>query len=410
MSKIKIIMKTNLINRKLTDEYDPQQKKEIKSREEITHNKNKNILDKNQQKHNNNNKPIFNQQNNQNEKINKYSNINNNINKENEIKCFSNSKQKTSNNERLFKNTVNSYSNINEYQNINIVKNANLPKRKFSSENTNQIFKKTENIQQPSKNYPIKKNNLQNLNQTCDSNRVENKNTKRIFSLQNQKNSKISKSIAMTDYNTIIIPDMQRGRDIFVKQNETELKSGNVKTKTYVRGGKFNNVQTTYVVYSKKANQSGIIQVNHETILDNKNKALIKTNVNLNKKTPIKSQEIGNSFAGENQEMNNTYNKILDEKQFKNYQFNSQNVAINKISSRINYNKLDDKTKNNNQNALPVRRNFNDINEIIFDNSYKNSKPNFINHSLNISNKYKNNNRPDDNIHIYKYNRYDNKF
>lgn len=376
-------------NRKLTEEYELQQKKEIKAREEITHNKNKNILDKNQQKQNN---------------------INNNINKENEIKCFSNSKQNTSNNERLYKNTANSYSKKNEYQNINIAKNANLPIRKFSSENTNQIFKKTENIQQLSKNYPIKNNNLQNLNQTYNSNRVENKNTKRIFSLQNQKNSKISKSIAMTDYNTIIIPDMQRGRDIFIKQNETELKSGNVKTKTYVRGGKFNNVQTTYVVYSKKANQSGIIKVNRATILDNKNKALIKTNANLNKKTPIKSQVIGNSFVGENQEMNNTYNKILDEKQFKNYQFNSQNIAINKISSRINYNKLENKTKNNNHNTLPVRRNFNDINEIIFDNSYKNSKPNVINHSLNISNKCKNNNRPGDNIDIYKYNRYDNKF
>ena len=376
-------------NRKLTEEYELQQKKEIKAREEITHNKNKNILDKNQQKQNNNN---------------------NNINKENEIKCFSNSKQNTSNNERLYKNTANSYSKKNEYQNINIAKNANLPIRKFSSENTNQIFKKTENIQQLSKNYPIKNNNLQNLNKTYNSNRVENKNTKRIFSLQNQKNSKISKSIAMTDYNTIIIPDMQRGRDIFIKQNETELKSGNVKTKTYVRGGKFNNVQTTYVVYSKKANQSGIIKVNRATILDNKSKALIKTNTNLNKKTPIKSQVIGNSFVGENQEMNNTYNKILDEKQFKNYQFNSQNIAINKISSRINYNKLENKTKNNNHNTLPVRRNFNDINEIIFDNSYKNSKPNVINHSLNISNKCKNNNRPGDNIDIYKYNRYDNKF
>ena len=207
--------------RKLTEEYKPQQKKEIKEREEITHNKN--TFDKNQQKQNNN-KPIFSQKNNQNVKINKYNNIKNNINKENEIKCFSNSKQKASTNERLYKNTANSYTKINEYQNISIAKNTNLPIRKFSSENTDQFFKKTENIQQPPKNYPIKNNNLQNLNQTYNSNRVENKNMKKIFFPQNQKNSNISKSVAMTDYNTIIIPDMQRGRDIFIKQDESELK------------------------------------------------------------------------------------------------------------------------------------------------------------------------------------------
>ena len=393
-------------NRKLTEEYKTKQKKEIKEREEITHNKN--TFDKNQQKQNNN-KPIFSQQNNQNVKINKYNNIKNNMNKENEIKCFSNSKQKASTNERLYKNTANSYTKINEYQNISIAKNTNLPIRKFSSENTDQFFKKTENIQQPPKNYPIKNNNLQNLNQTYNSNRVENKNMKKIFSPQNQKNSNISKSVAMTDYNTIIIPDMQRGRDIFIKQDESELKSGKVKTKTYVRGGKFNNVQTTYVVYSKKANQPGIIKVNSATMLDNKNKVLIKTNTNLNTKTPIKSQVIGNSFVGENQEMNKTYNKIKDEKQFKNYQFNSHNEAINQISSRINYNKLEDKTKNNNQSTLPTKRNFNKDNENIFDNSYKNSNPNVINHRLNINNKYKNNNRPGNSLDIYKYNRYGNK-
>ena len=59
-------------NRKLTEEYKPKQKKEIKEREEITHNKN--TFDKNQQKQNNN-KLIFSQQNNQNVKINKYNNI-----------------------------------------------------------------------------------------------------------------------------------------------------------------------------------------------------------------------------------------------------------------------------------------------------------------------------------------------
>ena len=385
-------------NRKLTDEYEIQQKKEIKAREEITHNKN--IFDKNQQKQNNNNKSIINQQNGQNIKINKYNNIlniNNNIKKENEIKYFSNSKQKTATNERLYKNTTNSYSKINEYQNINIYKNANLPRRKFSSENTNKIFKKTENIQQPPKNYLIKINNLQNLNQTYNSNRVENKYSKIQFSPHNQKNSNKSKNIPMipmTDYNTIIIPELQRGRDIFIKQKESELKSGKVKTKTYVRGGKFNNVQTTYVVYSKKANQPNIIKVNRAAMLDNNNKALKKTNTNLNTKSPIKSQKIGNSFIGENQEMKKAYNKNKDEKHFKNYQFNSQNVSINKISSKINYNKLEDKAKNNNQNTLPVDRNFNDDNENILDNSYKNSNPFVINSSLNISNKYKSNNRP----------------
>ena len=352
-------------NRKPTVEYEGHQKNEginatinkyktedkninnIPKREDKNKINNKYISDKNINRQNIiNNKAISNQQNNKNLAINKYNN-NNNYNKEKDIKYFSNNKPKTSTDERLYKNSTNSY----DFQKINIDKNWNLPARKISYENS---YQKIQNIQLPSEKYSIKNNNKQNLNQTYNSNRIEKKSIQKIFSPQNPKYSNVLKNKEVNDYNTIIIPDMERGRDIFIRQNESNLNSGKVKTRTYVRGGKFNNVQTTYVVYSKVVNQQSNIKVNRATILDNKNKKLNKTNSDLNSKTPIKKHFIENSFVRANQNINNNCNNNDKGNPFKDYQFNSPNVGINKCS-KINFNRAEENTKNHTKIIYPIK-------------------------------------------------------
>ena len=424
-------------NKKLTDEYNQQQKKvmnmtlnknkiqdkninNIQTREDISQIKNKyiNISNRNQQKQNNNNKPIINQQNKQNHKNIKYNNIINNTNNEKEMKYFSNNKPEQSNNERLFTSTTNSYSKMAGFQNNNKNNNSILPIRKISYENStqnSQIIKKIQHSQRNSIKYNNNNNNTQKINQTNSSNKVEKKTIQKYSSPQNQKYSNLTKTLPIRDYNdnTIVIPDMQRGREVFIKQMESELKTGKIKTQTYERGGKFNNVQTTYVVYSKNINKPGYIKVNRATILDNKNKRLFKTNTDLNSNTPIKTDFIENSFSRINQQLNNTFNKNKNDKSspFKNYQFNSPIAGINKYTSRINFNKVEENPMNRSQNTLPINRSLNK-NEI---NSNENSLKirNYININrslVNSNNKYtKDNKSKKYNISAYNSYHYDNR-
>ena len=197
---------------------------------------------------------------------NRYNNNNpNNTNIKNELQRFHYSNSKTNikeptTKERILINTG-SYSKLNTPYNLN--KNLNLPLRKISYENSSLNQEKKQNKTQNLIN-SIKINNQNNnqknkhqiINQMSNSNRVEKKQIKNIKNLKNQNISNISKNNATKQFNTNVIPDMQRGTNIFVKENESELDSGKIKTQTYVRGGKFNNIQTTYVTYSKKDNKN----------------------------------------------------------------------------------------------------------------------------------------------------------
>lgn len=41
---------------------------------------------------------------------------------------------------------------------------------------------------------------------------------------------------------------------------------------TYSKGGKYNNIQTTYIISTKKSNSKNVIKVNKNPILNNKSK------------------------------------------------------------------------------------------------------------------------------------------
>ena len=314
--------------------YNKKQEKKINSsivREDLSLIKNKymNIFgnaNKNQNKQKIN-KPIANtnRQNNNN----RYSNNNpNNTNAKNELqKChYSNSKtnlKESTTKERILINTS-SYSKLNTPYNLN--KNLNLPLRKISYENSNQNeekkHKETQNlinsIKINNKNNNQKNNHQVNI-QMSNSNRIEKKQIKNIKNLKNQNISNISKNNAEKQFNTIVIPDMQRGTNIFVRGNESELYSGKIKTQTYVRGGKFNNVQTTYVTYSKKDNKNnpGIKKGNNCITIkgsDKNNnykieKSQINNTVDILPRTPEKKHVVERPISRVNQEFLNTYYK-----------------------------------------------------------------------------------------------------
>ena len=375
--------------------YNKKQEKKPNSnivREDLSLIKNKymNIIgntNKNQNKQKVNN-PIVNS--NRQNNNNRYSNNNpNNINTKNELQKFHYSNSKTNikestTRERILINTS-SYSKLNTPYNLN--KNLNLPLRKISYENSNQNQeKKQKNTQNLINSIKInnqnnnQKNNHQISSQISNSNRIEKKQIKNIKNLKNQNISNISKNNAEKQFNSIVIPDMQRGTNIFVKENESELNSGKIKTQTYVRGGKFNNVQTTYVVYSKKDNKNkpGIKKGNNcITIKDsdknNNNKiekSQIKNNVDVISRTPERKHVIERPISRVNQELSNTFyksknnndkdkNNINKKGQFN--PFNSPERNSKKNANEINSNQSAENPKKT-QNFIAINRNSIDAN------------------------------------------------
>jgi hypothetical protein len=93
------------------------------------------------------------------------------------------------------------------------------------------------------------------------------------------------------------------GKNLF--PYESLKSSGNVKTQKYERGGKFNNIQTTYVVYSKNENSGCNSNRNHYSER-NKSQNLKLDFQNIDGNTPIKSTN-NNYYINPNQ--NNNYNK-----------------------------------------------------------------------------------------------------
>ena len=57
-------------------------------------------------------------------------------------------------------------------------------------------------------------------------------------------------------------PFLQKKNNSFMNTFDTQEKCQKYRTKTFERGGKFNNIQTTYVVISKKKNTKGIPKAN----------------------------------------------------------------------------------------------------------------------------------------------------
>ena len=346
-----------------------------------------------------NNKQNANRQNIQNNNDNRYNNNNNpnNTNTKVEIQKFHYSNSKININSSTTKKRIlistGSYSKLNTQYNLN--KNLNLPLRKISFENSSQNQEKSvQNQEKKQKNTQnlinsIKinnqindqnnnqKNNQQIINQMSNSNRIERKQIKNIKNLKNQNISNVTKTNATKQFNTNVIPDMQRGTNIFVKENESELKSGKIKTQTYIRGGKFNNVQTTYVTYSKKDNKNntGIKKGNNcitikasEKNNNNYNnkieKSKIKNTAEIFSRTPEKKHALERPISRVNQELVNTYYKSKNNnendknninKKDQVNPFNSPEKKLKNIN-RINSNQSAENPKKT-QNFIAVNRN-----------------------------------------------------
>ena len=103
--------------------------------------------------------------------------------------------------------------------------------------------------------------------------------------LKNPKYHNVSKSI---DFNTIVYPDMKRGKDVCIDEQESIVSSGKLRIMKFIRGGKYNNVQTTYIIYSKK-NKNSDLKFNKSPLVNNNRNQNIGINQsNLYTKTPVK--------------------------------------------------------------------------------------------------------------------------
>lgn len=104
--------------------------------------------------------------------------------------------------------------------------------------------------------------------------------------LKNPKYHNVSKSI---DFNTIVYPDMKRGKDVCIDEQESIVSSGKLRIMKFIRGGKYNNVQTTYIIYSKK-NKNSDLKFNKSPLVNNNRNQNIGINQsNLYTKTPVKT-------------------------------------------------------------------------------------------------------------------------
>ena len=335
------------------------------------------------------NKYINNINNNQSKQIN---NTRYNINQTSKDKKILDSTPKKTN-ERISKTVNNSYTKNNPSKNVN--ENVYIHQRNISYENSNQFLDKNQEQQIQSNsilnnNQQNSNNNYNNYNYNSNENENEKKHIKSNSSLASNQKNYISKTIPLSD-NSVIIPDMQRGKDIFIKENESELNSGKVKTRTYERGGKFNNVQSTYVVYSTKDKQKGFNKGNYPNIIDNKNKKM-NTYSNDLITTPIKKNNMENKFEQKNYSYNKNINDNNDNLHTNNYRFNSPNETSHKQVNKINFDEYIDNSKNKSlySSAIKKDRNYNnktnDRNS--YENNYRNTNYNTVNRNSVKSNKY----------------------
>ena len=254
----------------------------------ICENKKLNINDVNK----NNSQNIINQQNNANLKKMIYNNFNNSNNRNN-----SNNKRKIFTHKSIEKNgNSNSYSKLKQSHLSNI--NEKSSKRKTSCDEyiSNRYYQRIS----------LNKSNLLSNKQA-----IVPSNVKDTYTFQHIPNINmsslnyinLSKSIPSIESNNMVYSVIKDDKNLFPYES---LKSwGNVKTQKYERGGKFNNIQTTYVVYSKNENSGCNSNRNHYSER-NKSQNLKLDFQNIDGNTPIKSTN-NNYYINPNQ--NNNYNK-----------------------------------------------------------------------------------------------------
>ena len=168
------------------------------------------------------------------------------------------------------------YTKVDQNQKSNISASSQI-KRNTSDDN----FRNQKTISRGDNNHIY----LSNSQILISSQNNEMKPYKKVI-LKNQKYHNVSKSI---DFNTIVYPDMKRGKDVCIDEKESTISSGSIRIRKFIRGGKYNNVQTTFVVYSKK-NKNAELNFNKSPLTNiNRNQNIGMNQSNLYIKTPVKT-------------------------------------------------------------------------------------------------------------------------
>ena len=315
----------------------------------ICENKKININDVNKNKSQN----ITNQQNNGNLKKIIYNNFNNRHSKNN-----SNIKRKVYTHKSIEKNeNSNSYSKLKQNHLSNI--NEYSSKRKTSCDEyiSNSYYQRLSI-------------NKRNINILSNKQAIVPSNVKDTYTFQHIPNINmnslnyinITKSVPPIESNNVVYSNIKDGKNLF--PYESLKSSGNVKTQKYERGGKFNNIQTTYVVYSKNNNSICNSNRNHYSNA-NKSQNLKLDFQNIDDKTPIKNST-NNYYISPNQNNNysNSYSKNNNSNDllYRSYEYKSPYIQNQKQINRDPYyqNKAN---KKQNHLYLGGSLNFSGINE-----------------------------------------------
>ncbi len=337
----------------------------------------------------------------------KFNNINN-ANTEQKVKYYSNSKKQASSS-KVYTNP-NSYtkSRPNQRQNIN-----SCVRRISYGEST---LEKKQQIPKYQNRIPSNNNHQKNVsnNSTYVSSNIKDKkpiNKIPKAPINNKKYFKIENSIPINEYNSTTYQNKNSINNEYFDDMKS-LDSQITGAQLYQKDIQFNNVQTTYVVYSKKEKNEE--SLSNRNPFKNMNKSQNINSSCLESKTPVKTSHINKNSCpiGNN---NKSYSKNNNEYSFKNYEYRSPYVGNQKFVSRIPLSKTNDSSMNKSQNTLQVRRRF-DYNDIDERNTYdirpKNYENNFLSgnpfvynnqYPVDSRNKRINNNPMYNNYNYYQY-------
>ena len=316
----------------------------------------------------------------------KYNNINN-AKTEQKAKYYSNGKKNVSSNSKIY---TNSYTKSRPNQRSNV----NSCVRKISYGES--ALDKKQQIPKYQNRIPSNNNNQKNSlnNQTYVSSNIKDK--KPINKIpkapsNNKKYYSIAKSVLVNEYNSSTYQSHNSINNEYFDDFKS-LDSQKVGTQAYQKGGQFNNVQTTYVVYSKKE-KNGECLLNRNPFKNMNNSQNINSSC-LESKTPVKTRHVNkNSCPIENKNKSYSKNTFNNEYSFKNYQYMSPYIGNQKCVSRIPLYKTNDSSMNRSQNTLQVRRRF-DYNDADERNTYDIKPRNYENKYISGNPFLYNNNYP----------------
>lgn len=320
---------------------------------------------------------IINNRNSQQPFLCKMKNLSNN---EKGIKYNTNIKKKYQSNEKIY--TIN-----NSCRKISLNQSSTKTDshiRKISFGVSQEERKVNQNIQNRRSSINNNQNNLSNNQISISSNNINKKRYQRInINPRNQKQYNIERNLPFIKFNNIKYPEdkININNNIFYKEKCPFTLVNKVKTQTFQRGGEFNNLQTKYVIVSKKDKKQGISSSNKITIANtnlsqeiNLNSSDIYSNVNSKFKT------LESSFYNLNSHNNllNTINKRVSVAFSNKNKFKSPYLLNHKNMIRFPKNQIKQKFLNKSQNNYDTKKNCNDISEGINSYKYRNTESDHI--------------------------------